>query len=111
MEEWSDYSLHQTYDKRASNLYHIGGLRFHSGKGDKTDRNFPGVKRLLILPFEALALLRWKLRFFDFFFEKIIERLLSWAGTSQMNELSDLGDINQINQDDRISTIKDHDPC
>ena len=112
MEEWSNYSLHQTYDKRASNLYHIGGLRFHMGKGDKTDRNFPGLKRLLILPFELMFMVRWKLKFFDFFIEKKpLEWLLSWAGSNQMNELSDLGTPNQINQDDRISTIKSYDIC
>ena len=106
MEEWSDYSLHQTYDKRASNLYHIGGLRFHMGKGDKTDRNFPGIKRLIIAPFEISAWLRWKFRWFGFYWEKKpLEWLLSWAGSSQMNELSDIGDVRTLNKDDRISTI------
>lgn len=81
MEEWSRYSLNQTYDKRASNIYHIGGLHFHKGKGDKTDRNFPGIKRLMIKPFEISADLRWKLRYFDHFdFEKrSIETLLERA--------------------------------
>jgi anaerobic magnesium-protoporphyrin IX monomethyl ester cyclase len=79
MEEWSNYSLNQTYNKQASNLYHIGGLHFHRGKGDKTDRNFPGLRRLTIAPFEALASYRWKHRYFanygveKFFIEKLLK--------------------------------------
>ena len=81
MEEWSDYSLNQTHDKRASNLYHIGGLYFHRGKGDKTDRNFPGWRRWLIKPFEASAALRWNTRTFSYYGaeKKGIEQLLKWA--------------------------------
>ena len=107
MEAWSDYSLHQTHDHRANALYHIGGLRFHMGKGDKTSRNFPGLKRLLILPFEVSALLRWKFKYFDFYWEKKpLEWLLEWASTGQMNELSNLGDLQtRVSQDDRVSTI------
>ena len=65
MEGWSNYTLNQTHDKKASNIYYIGGFNFHRGRGDKTDRNFPGAKRLLIAPFEATAGIRWKLRYFD----------------------------------------------
>jgi hypothetical protein len=81
MEEWSNYSLNQTYNKQASNLYHIGGLYFHRGKGDKTDRNFPGLRRLMIAPFELSAMLRWKYRYFKHydFEKKIIEVLLKNA--------------------------------
>lgn len=81
MAEWSNYSLNQTYDEQASSLYHIGGLTFHRGKGDKTDRNFPGLKRAIIAPFELLALARWKYRYFKHFkWEKrAIEYLLSTA--------------------------------
>lgn len=81
MEAWSNYSLNQTYDKQASSLYHIGGLTFHRGKGDKTDRNFPGARRLLIAPFELAAMARWKIRYFNHFdFEKkAIEFLLNSA--------------------------------
>jgi radical SAM superfamily enzyme YgiQ (UPF0313 family) len=81
MAEWSTYSLNQTADKRASNLYHIGGLHFHRGAGDKTARNFPGLWRLLILPFEFLASLRWRRRWFAHYqFEKwAVEKLLRWA--------------------------------
>jgi len=81
MEGWANYSLNQTEDERASNLYHIGGIHFHRGKGDKTDRNFPGWRRLLIYPFEVLASIRWKRRWFTRFgLEKwFIEALLKWA--------------------------------
>lgn len=85
MEAWSAYSLNQTSDERASNLYHIGGLHFHRGKGDKTDRNFPGWRRLLILPFELLASLRWRKRWFTRFGleKRAIERLLRYASQRQ----------------------------
>lgn len=81
MAEWSDYSLNKTYNKEASSLYHVGGLAFHRAKGDKTDRNFPGLYRLLIAPFEWLALLRWRLRYFQHYGIEnwFIERLLKWA--------------------------------
>ena len=81
LEAWSCFSLNQTHNKQASNLYHIGGLAFHRGKGDKTDRNFPGLMRLLILPFELLASLRWRLRLFGYFGleKRAIEFLLKWA--------------------------------
>lgn len=89
MEQWSNYSLNQTLDVRASNLYHIGGLHFHRGKGDKTDRNFPGWRRFIIWPFEAMASFRWKKRFFTHFgFEKkCIERLLRWASLRYENKM------------------------
>lgn len=71
MEEWSHYSLNQTDNELASNLYHIGGLSFHRGKGDKTDRNFPGLRRWAIAPFEAAAAWRWTHRQFGHYrFEK-----------------------------------------
>lgn len=81
MAEWSRYSLNQTLDVRASNLYHIGGLHFHRGAGDKTDRNFPGWRRIFILAFEVLASWRWHRRFFTHFSAEkwAIEGLLRWA--------------------------------
>lgn len=91
MADWSNYSLNQTLDERASNLYHIGGLHFHRGSGDKTERNFPGAKRFLIAPFENLASWRWKHRAFRHFgAEKwAIEKLLRWA--SRRYELKTTG--------------------
>ena len=81
MEGWSEYSLNQGPIDEANAIYFIGGLHFHRAKGDKTDRNFPGWKRLLIYPFEILASLRWKYRKFGYYkLEKwAIERLLKWA--------------------------------
>jgi anaerobic magnesium-protoporphyrin IX monomethyl ester cyclase len=83
MAEWSTYSLNQTLDERASNLYHIGGLHFHQGPGDKTDRNFPGALRALIAPYEAEATRRWRERDFTNFDDSkaAIERLLRDAST------------------------------
>ena len=81
MEGWSNYSLNQGPIDEANAIYFVGGLNFHKAKGDKTDRNFPGWRRLLIAPFELLATLRWKLRWFSHYkFEKwAIEWLLKWA--------------------------------
>lgn len=81
MAEWSNYSLNQTDNEIASNLYHIGGLHFHRGRGDKTDRNFPGWRRALIAPLESLASYRWRRRWFTgYTFEKrAVEGLLKWA--------------------------------
>ena len=78
MEEWSNYTYNTNDNVRASNLYMIGGMRFHRGKGEKTDQNFPGWRRAYILPWEAMIALRWKLRWFSgFSLEKwCIERLL-----------------------------------
>jgi anaerobic magnesium-protoporphyrin IX monomethyl ester cyclase len=78
---WSNYSLNKSFSDEYSNIYHIAGLTFHRGKGDKTDRNFPGLKRLLIKPFELLCMFRWKLRYWNYFtFEKhCIEKLLNWT--------------------------------
>lgn len=85
MEGWSRYSLNQTLDERASNLYHIGGLHFHQGPGDKTDRNFPGELRQLIAPYEAEASRRWRERDFTNFAESkaAIEQLLREASRRQ----------------------------
>lgn len=77
MAEWSNYSLFHTHDQRASALYHIGGLHFHRGKGDKTDRNFPGWRRVLISPFELLSGLRWKLRYFKHYNTE--KKALEWV--------------------------------
>jgi anaerobic magnesium-protoporphyrin IX monomethyl ester cyclase len=86
MEGWSNYSLHQTHNEIASNLYHIGGFYFHRAKGDKTSRNFPGWRRLLIAPFETLIWVRWKMRYFKHFRleKKAIEALLRWATRRQV---------------------------
>jgi radical SAM superfamily enzyme YgiQ (UPF0313 family) len=89
MEAWSNFSLNQTYNKQASNLYHVAGLTFHRTAGDKTDKNFPGLSRLLIWPFEVLAAWRWKHRKFMYFeFEKyFIEWLLKWASLRYENKV------------------------
>lgn len=89
MEQWSNFSLNQTHNKQASNLYHVAGLTFHRGKGDKTDRNFPGLSRLTILPFEMLSEWRWKnRRFNNFETEKwFIEWLLKWASLRYENKI------------------------
>lgn len=89
MEGWSNYSINKTHDTISSNLYWLVGLTFHRAKGDKTARNFPGWKRLLIAPFETLAVIRWKLRFFKWFRLEMwaIETLMKWASLRYENEV------------------------
>lgn len=79
--EWGTVDIGYSNDPKAAAIYHVTGLVHHRGKGDKTDKNFPGLKRLLIAPFEWLALLRWKLRYFQHYNleRKATERLLKWA--------------------------------
>jgi radical SAM superfamily enzyme YgiQ (UPF0313 family) len=81
LEEWSKMTLSNETVPIAQNLYYITGLRFRGKKGDVTSRNFPGLKRLLILPFEISAHIRWRTRFLSFYdLEKaIIIRLFAWA--------------------------------
>jgi radical SAM superfamily enzyme YgiQ (UPF0313 family) len=84
LEGWSKMTLSNEVNPIAGNLYYISGLRFRGKKGDSTDRNFPGLKRLIILPFEMSAHIRWRLRFLGFYgFEKaIIKKLFAWASKS-----------------------------
>lgn len=81
IEEWSEMTLSNPLVPVAQNLYYICGLRFRGKSGDVTSRNFPGIKRLLILPFEILAHIRWRIKFLSYYkLEKaIIKMLFSWA--------------------------------
>jgi radical SAM superfamily enzyme YgiQ (UPF0313 family) len=81
LDEWSNYSLNESFSEEFGNIYHIAGLTFHRQPGDKTDCNFSGWKRLLIKPFELLCVLRWKRRFWSYFkLEKVcLIALLKWA--------------------------------
>jgi len=83
LEEWSKMTLSNETVPVAQNLYYISGLRFRGKKGDTTSRNFPGLKRLLILPFEISAHIRWRLRFLEFYgLEKAaVKTLFSWASS------------------------------
>ncbi len=80
-EGWSKMTLSNEINPIASNLYYISGLRFRGKKGDSTDRNFPGLKRLIILPFEISAHIRWRLRFLKYYgLEKsIVSMLFAWV--------------------------------
>jgi len=81
LEGWSKMTLSNEVNPIAGNLYYISGLRFRGKRGDTTDRNFPGFKRFIILPFEISAHLRWKTRFLRYYgLEKsIIKKLFAWA--------------------------------
>lgn len=81
MDEWSEIGLSNKINPIAENLYYISGLRFRGGKGDTTSKNFPGIKRLLIWPFEITAHIRWNARILRFYgLEKfIIKKLFRYA--------------------------------
>ena len=81
LEGWSKMTLSNEANPIAANLYYISGLKFRGKKGDSTDRNFPGLKRIIILPFEISANFRWKFRLLEYYgFEKaIIKKLFAWA--------------------------------
>lgn len=80
LEDWSKMNLSNATVPIAQKLYYIAGLRFRK---DKTSRNFPGLKRLLIRPFEISASIRWENRFFALYgLEKVIvRRLFAWASS------------------------------
>lgn len=74
MEEWREIHLSSSLNPLMENYYYISGLNF---RRDVTAKNFPGLKRLLILPFEILIRIRWKARFFRLFaVEKRIVKFL-----------------------------------
>lgn len=81
MEEWGSICLTYAANSLVENLHYIASLNFRGGKGDNTSINFPGLKRLLLFPFELLAKLRWKLRFFRFYDpeKRIVKFLFKWA--------------------------------
>jgi anaerobic magnesium-protoporphyrin IX monomethyl ester cyclase len=62
--DWRSMSLSNDLNPALRDLYYIAGLRFRGRRGDRTDENFPGARRLLIAPFEALARRRWQHRIF-----------------------------------------------
>lgn len=87
MKDWATYTFIRATDDESSTLYWVGGLHHHKSKGDKTDRNFPSWRRWLIAPFEAMASLRWRLRWFTHYrFERwAVENLLKWASLRYEN--------------------------
>lgn len=77
MEEWSKISLSNPINPLSENLFYISGLRFRGGRGDTTSKNFPGLRRAIILPFEISARFRWKKRFLRWYnIEKYIIKIL-----------------------------------
>jgi len=68
----------------ASNpIYWIAGLTFRK---DNTKRNFPGIKRLKIFPFELLALVFWKLRIMGWFPSNTVSKLIKKAVEENNND-------------------------
>jgi anaerobic magnesium-protoporphyrin IX monomethyl ester cyclase len=84
---WSQVSAASNpQSKVGANIYWISGLWYNRGKDGKTGRNF-GKWRWLIWPFEQLASLRHKKRYYDYFdVEKwIIEKLIAWRAKSHQD--------------------------
>jgi radical SAM superfamily enzyme YgiQ (UPF0313 family) len=67
MQDWSKFSLSHALNPKIENLYYIAGLTFRK---DNIKRNFPGVYRLKIMPFEFTAYARWKTRLLDHYLAK-----------------------------------------
>ena len=88
IEEWSKVSAAYNTESPSefNNIYLIAGL--HHNRHHKTAQNFPGRWRLLILPFEILCELRWKLGFFKYFaLEKfLIEQLIAWRSKKSIGQ-------------------------
>lgn len=85
MEEWSKTSAayNPALPEKINNIHLIAML--HHNWYHKTRQNFPGLWKLLIMPFQALIEIRWKFRFFSYFGEKyFIQKLMEWR--SQYSE-------------------------
>lgn len=78
---WAKMSLSNELNPLYRDLYYIAGLHFRGREGDRTDENFPGVRRLQILPFEVASHLRWKKRSFVYssFERTMVRGLISRA--------------------------------
>lgn len=77
MHEWSEYTLSSPVKSRMENLYYLAGIQYRK---DNLSKNFPGLKRLVILPFELSAYIRWKMRLIDHYLEKpVVKRLIEIA--------------------------------
>lgn len=66
LKEWSHYSRDSS-NPEALAWYWVSGLTFNGEAGGKTDKNFPGRRRLLIYGLEKMCRFRWKLRYFKHF--------------------------------------------
>ena len=86
---WSDLARNKSINKKVNeNVFLVGGLTHHRSKNNRTDENFPGILRLLILPFELACRLRWKFKLWRFFeIEKFcINELLKWRTKKAMRK-------------------------
>ncbi|MFH0836461.1 MAG: radical SAM protein [Candidatus Micrarchaeota archaeon] len=88
MKGWSRISLSNAENPVTENLYYLSGLRFRGKKGDRTDQNFPGLKRLIIAPFELEAKFRWRMRWIDNYgLEKnAVKKLFNWASDNALKK-------------------------
>jgi radical SAM superfamily enzyme YgiQ (UPF0313 family) len=96
MEEWSDLSAANNPDlPRWLGKYQYFIAGFHHNRNHKTPQNFPGWWRLLILPFELVMELRWRLgtkhrnpTYFKYFaFEYwCITQLLKWRSKKSVGQ-------------------------
>ena len=76
LEDWQSWE--PLTDDECRRIYLTAGLAFNSGKHGKTRKNFPGLWRLLILPFEILAKIRFKARKFEGCDMLWAQKLIRW---------------------------------
>jgi anaerobic magnesium-protoporphyrin IX monomethyl ester cyclase len=90
--DWGEMSLSNELNPRLRDLYFIAGLRFRGRRGDRTDENFPGWRRLKIAPFELASRVRWKLRKFVYSdFERGWVRSLIETASRRERGVDDIG--------------------
>jgi len=100
MEGWSKITLSNPVNPDAESIYYLAGLRFRGGAGDKTSTNFPGLKRLVIAPFEISAHLRWKTKMISAYgFEKrIVKHLFETASAQRAEAILAKDEAEEVNQ-------------
>lgn len=82
MEEWSKASAahNPALPEKINNIHLISML--HHNWYHKTRQNFPGFWKLIILPFQGIVEIRWRLQFFSYFWEKyFIQKLMEWRSS------------------------------
>jgi anaerobic magnesium-protoporphyrin IX monomethyl ester cyclase len=72
-DEWSKVSLSESWGEEWENFYYMTGLHFRK---DKTEQNFPGIRRDIIKLYEDLANLHWRNRTWKDFPGKNVKHLI-----------------------------------
>lgn len=88
LRDWTQISAayNPNLPEHVNAIYPFGGLRFN--RHHKTAQNFPGWKRVLIAPFEILARLRYRLRYFrhSSLELRLIGKIINWAAQRSIGD-------------------------